>query len=60
MKKHCGICDSEETDVEECKLHVECDLKCGALKEPKTIEDYQKSLKHWEEHPCLSGCSHGC
>jgi len=44
MKKHCGICDSEETDVEECKLHVECDLKCGALKEPKTIEYYQKSL----------------
>lgn len=43
-----------------CKVHVDCDQACEALREPKTAEEMQNALDHWEAHSYLSGCAHGC
>jgi hypothetical protein len=39
---------------------VKCDENCGALLEPKTLEEYVLALEHWVNHSVDSGCSHGC
>lgn len=38
---------------------VFCDDNCGALYEPKTLEDYKLAYEHWHSHRSYSGCSHG-
>lgn len=39
---------------------VDCDRNCGALAKPVTLEEFRAALEHWEHHPYLNGCSHGC
>lgn len=43
----------------DCEKLVKCDVTCGALLEPITLEEHKKALEHWRKHHYLSGCSHG-
>lgn len=43
----------------ECRVHVACDERCGALNEPQTLDEYKAALEHWRSHSHLHGCSHG-
>lgn len=44
--------------LDECP-YERCDLGCRALKQPKTIADYELALSHWRSHSLHCGCSHG-
>ena len=39
---------------------VDCDSRCGALHDPKTMKEIKAALVHWRDHGQLGGCSHGC
>ena len=52
------ICDADQLYVY-CPVHVECDDKCKALKNPQTFEEYRAAYEHWRDHAWLLGCSHG-
>lgn len=39
---------------------VACDDNCGAFEKPKTLKEYQDTLKHYKYHKLDCGCSHGC
>lgn len=40
--------------------YVACDsLRCLALKEPNTREEWREAAEHWKNHHLMSGCSHG-
>jgi hypothetical protein len=56
-----AIYDEETGDflrVEEDEF-VECDVNCGALEDPITLDEYKATLRHYKGHSYLSGCSHG-
>lgn len=42
-----------------CGVHVDCDDRCRALRDPQTIEEYRAALDHWVNHGWWSGCAHG-
>jgi len=54
----CWECKKDEEI--DCMCIVSCDSDCKALKNPRTLEEYEKSFEHWRGHGYLSGCSHGC
>lgn len=47
-------------DSTACPMAACDDLACQARKEPRTLEEWQVTCKHWQDHSYLSGCSHGC
>jgi len=54
----CWKCKKDEKT--ECMCVVDCSDNCGALKNPRTCEDYKLAYEHWMGDSYLSGCSHGC
>jgi hypothetical protein len=46
-------------DMPSCDVHVDCDERCLALKDPKTFDEIKAALEHWRDHTYLAGCSHG-
>lgn len=45
---------------EDERATVGCDMDCGALQEPQSLEEYKAALEHWRSHGYMYGCSHGC
>lgn len=43
-----------------CAVHVVCDDNCRALRDPKTLRQWQAAVLHWRFHSAYGGCSHGC
>lgn len=36
---------------------LSCDEKCGALRDPVTLEECRQTVRHYQKHHYLSGCS---
>lgn len=57
-------CPCDDTDEfgyhDECPIHVGCDEKCRALREPITLDHLLLAYRHWRYHHYLHGCSHAC
>lgn len=38
---------------------VACDSFCKAKELPKSLKEYEETLRHYKYHSYLRGCSHG-
>ena len=62
MPRNCPECFDDTDDAYatgQCKIHVSCDLDCGALLDPVTPNEIEDAYRHWRRHGWLRGCSHG-